>query len=572
MHNGIQRKILIIDERVKRSLNPLSLIAGGGSPGWARADPGFRTRLLKSFVRLSATRPMLKIITPSNQLAIEPLEPRRLCAATGSWTDVDIGPVGRTGSAAVGNDGSITLAGSGVDIWNSSDSFNFDYQPFSGDGAMVTHIAAHSNAARSKAGIMLRETTNADSRFVMVVVMQARIATHRTPSFSITVPGKAGAWLQLQRSGSAFTGFDSTDGINWRKIGTVQITMVDNIDAGLCVTSHHNKRLSTAEFQSTTITPTGMSSSIWTDGQAEPLDRWEAETFTWNNKLYAFGGFSDRQLDATSECDVYDPATDQWTVLTEIPTGALTHSSVTVVGNIAYFAGGDLGRFTYGRRKSATSEVLTYNLLTNTWGAITPLPQAVSCGGLAAIDNELFYFGGLTANDKSDRATMWSLDLSNPNAGWFGMTPIPDARNHFGTAVINGIIYAVGGMHRYDEIHGNDAEVDAYNPSTNQWTKMASLPMPWGSNETTTLVANNKIILVGGQTNGGFDGNYLSTIEEYDPTTNQWTNAGNLPEANEGESAAYINGALIVAGGTVDNHGGWAQKQTWLDLSFTPVI
>ena len=66
----------------------------------------------------------------------------------------------------------------------------------------------------------------------------------------------------------------------------------------------------------------------------------------------------------------------------------------------------------------------------------------------------------------------------------------------------------------------------------------------------------------------GSTGIYLNNIEQYDPTTNQWTAAGTLPEANEGEAAAYISGELIVADGTVDNLGGWATQQTWLDNLF----
>ena len=146
---------------------------------------------------------------------------------------------------------------------------------------------------------------------------------------------------------------------------------------------------------------------------------------------------------------------------------------------------------------------------------------------------------------------------------------MPDARNHMGYVQINNIAYAVGGQHLYKATTANDAEVDAYNPVTNIWTKVASLPMPWSSIQDTTITINGKIVILGGQTNGGYDGIYLNNIEEYDPTTNAWTSTGTIPEANEGESVAYINGTLIVADGTVDNQGGWAQEQTWPDSTFS---
>ena len=157
----------------------------------------------------------------------------------------------------------------------------------------------------------------------------------------------------------------------------------------------------------------------------------------------------------------------------------------------------------------------------------------------------------------------------HPGAGWVAKAAMPDARNHIGYVAINGIAYAVGGQHLYNEYGGNDSEVDAYNPVTNQWTTVASLPFVWSSAHTTTMAVNGKIVIVGGQTNGGYDGIYLNNIEEYDPAANQWTSVGTLPEANEGEAAAYINGELIVADGTVDNLGGWAQQQTWIDAMFS---
>jgi N-acetylneuraminic acid mutarotase len=489
------------------------------------------------------------------------------------WKDVDIGSVGKAGSDAMSVNGTVTVNGGGASIGSTADAFNFSYQPLVGNGVLVTRVTSQTNtSSAAESGIMIRETTNTDSRYVLLaltpgdgVIMQSRTSTHVAPSYSKSVAGSAGVWLKLMRDGSVFTGYLSTDGLNFTEIGSVNITMVNNVLAGFCVTATNNSALSQATFSSTSLTVANAQASAWTDGATSPMDRWESETFTYNGRLYLFGGFIDRNLDATSECDVYDPSTNQWSYLTNVPTGALSHASVAVVGDIVYLAGGDLGTFKYGKTKTSTSEVLTYNLSTNQWGSITSLPTAQSCGGLAAINNHLYYYGGLNSNDTADLTNTWAIDLANTKAGWTAKAAMPDGRNHIGSVVINNIAYAVGGGHLYNETKGNDATVDAYNPATNKWTQVASMPMPWASNETTTLVANGKIVVIGGQTNGGYDGIYLSTIEEYNPSTNKWSSPGNLPEANEGESAAYIDGTLIVADGTVDNLGGWSQDQTWLD-------
>ena len=105
------------------------------------------------------------------------------------------------------------------------------------------------------------------------------------------------------------------------------------------------------------------------------MARWESQTVTYNNKLYIFGGYIDRALDATTECDVYDPSTNTWSLLTQMP-AAITHAGTTLVGDTVYFVGGNIGSFTHAATSPETAGVLTYNIDTNTWGTIAALSFA----------------------------------------------------------------------------------------------------------------------------------------------------------------------------------------------------
>jgi N-acetylneuraminic acid mutarotase len=230
-----------------------------------------------------------------------------------------------------------------------------------------------------------------------------------------------------------------------------------------------------------------------------------------------------------------------------------------------YIAGGNIGAFASTKSGVATATVSTYDLTTGVWGTAPSLPAAVTSGGMVCINNELIYYGGINAASTVDQSATWTLNLSNPSAGWVADAAMPNARNHIGYVAVNGLAYAIGGLHLYNQTGGNVSEVDAYNPVTNTWSQVASLPFAWGGTHSTTLVVNGKIVIIGGQSNGGYDGIYLNNIEEFDPVANVWASIGTLPEANQGEACAYINNELIVAGGTVDNQGGWAQNQTWLD-------
>ena len=75
-----------------------------------------------------------------------------------SWTSADIGSVGTAGSATYGS-GSYTVSGSGADIWNSADAFQFVEQPLVGDGAIIARVTSVSNTnGWAKAGVMIRDS------------------------------------------------------------------------------------------------------------------------------------------------------------------------------------------------------------------------------------------------------------------------------------------------------------------------------------------------------------------------------------------------------------------------------
>ena len=92
-----------------------------------------------------------------------------------------------------------------------------------------------------------------------------------------------------------------------------------------------------------------------------------------------------------------------------------------------------------------------------------------------------------------------------PAAAWVARAAMPNGRHHLGAAALNGIAYAVGGNHPYGSTTGNGAEVDAYDPVANAWTRVAPLPVGWSNIETATMVVNGKIVIVGGRTHGGSD-------------------------------------------------------------------
>src|SRR5439155_8516285 len=179
------------------------------------------------------------------------------------WADQDIGAVGVAGSASYAS-GTFSVAGSGVDIWNTADGFHYAYQPFSGDGQIVARVASLQNSdAWAKAGVMIRETLGAGSTHALLAItvgygsaFQRRLTTGGASLHIFGAVITAPYWVKLVRTGNTFSGYESADGANWVLVGTDTITMAAGVYAGLAVTAHNNTVLCTATLDNVSLTGT----------------------------------------------------------------------------------------------------------------------------------------------------------------------------------------------------------------------------------------------------------------------------------------------------------------------------
>jgi regulation of enolase protein 1 (concanavalin A-like superfamily) len=171
------------------------------------------------------------------------------------WQSRDLGSVGIAGSASYANY-RFTLVGSGADIWGSSDQFRFMYQSLSGNGTITAKVYSQTNSnSWAKAGVMIRETLNANSKHAMAILspsngvrFQYRASTGGSSTDVNGGSGTAPVWLRVTRSGNTFTAYRSSNGTSWTQIGSRSISMATNVYVGLAVTSHTNSATSTAVF------------------------------------------------------------------------------------------------------------------------------------------------------------------------------------------------------------------------------------------------------------------------------------------------------------------------------------
>jgi regulation of enolase protein 1 (concanavalin A-like superfamily) len=161
--------------------------------------------------------------------------------------------------------GVFTGKGSGADIWGTSDQFNYICQTQTGDFAITARVASQQNTDPwAKAGVMIRESTNANSAYVGVYVtpnsshgvsLQYRAGTGASALDAVQVSGPTVPyWVRLVRSGNAFSGYYSADGVSWTQAGTnVTVATGATVNAGLAVCSHSTGVLNTSTFDNVSI-------------------------------------------------------------------------------------------------------------------------------------------------------------------------------------------------------------------------------------------------------------------------------------------------------------------------------
>ena len=289
-----------------------------------------------------------------------------------------------------------------------------------------------------------------------------------------------------------------------------------------------------------------------------PVGKWEPGVVVLDQKIYIFGGYTVGVV-SSKRSEVFDPSDNSWTLIQELPS-AITHMNMVLDGRTVWFAGG----FKDGYKGHAIAEVWRYDVDLDRYTAGPLLPEPRAGGGLALVDGELHYFGGLMADRDTDSGDHWVLDLedwSNGSASWVAAAPMPSPRNQFSTVVFDGKIYAIGGQFHHDSMQLDQPRTDIYDPVTQVWSRGPDLPKGHSHAEGATFVHDGKIYMVGGHTtpvggNKSQDPDILSLSKE-----DSWLKVGELPGPLSSPAAAIIGDRLYVAGGAAG--GSVVQSQMW---------
>lgn len=274
---------------------------------------------------------------------------------------------------------------------------------------------------------------------------------------------------------------------------------------------------------------------------SSPIARVEALTAVIGARLYVFGGF-ERGLRASTRSDLYNPETDTWDRIADLPM-PVTHAGVAIDGPHVWVAGGFIGDHP-GR---ATDLVWRYDSLTNRWDAMPSLPEPRASAPLVRHGRYLHYFGGLLSDRETDSGDHWRLNIDSPSS-WEPRAQMPAPRNHGAGIELDGLIYMIGGQHGHDRTFEDVASVHAYNPATNAWQELSPLPSGRSHFEPGTFTTRGKIVIFGGRSNTR---RVLYDVTAYDPMTDAWTALVPMSVPARAPTAALVGHRVLIGMGGV---------------------
>ncbi len=295
------------------------------------------------------------------------------------------------------------------------------------------------------------------------------------------------------------------------------------------------------------------STAQWTRKADMPTARSDFSTSVVNGKIFAIGGqtrvekgeFGDLAL---SKVEMYDPETDTWERRMDMPTPRSAAATSVVQGKI-YTMGGEqtekIKRYTgYVYEIKVLPTVEMYDPLTDTWAQKADMPTPRSYLSTSVVDGKIYAIGGVPRTRELPR--LETVEVYDPATDtWEKTGDINQARSCAAIGVVNGEIYAMGGRGLSETPYLSS--VEAFNPKTNQWQEITEMPSPKTSH--TASVIDGKIYVIGGYVQEEKKYKNLATIEIYDPATDRWTQEPDMLTGKSGHTTEVIDGQIYIFGG-----------------------
>jgi len=207
-----------------------------------------------------------------------------------------------------------------------------------------------------------------------------------------------------------------------------------------------------------------------------------------------------------------------------------------------------------------------FNPATDSWKPIAPLPDKRGSAIAAAVDGKIYVIGGATTMEGAKEPfftafgparVLGTNQVYDPATNkWETRNPMSVPRNHAFGGVVNGKIYVIGGRtgHAFILSATNTDVVEEYDPASNMW----SLPkerMPTARSGGASGSDGRRIYVAGGEVTTTELVGAFRAVEAYDPVTNTWMTLPSMPMPRHGVAGGVIGNRFHLVSGMIQSAG-----------------
>jgi N-acetylneuraminic acid mutarotase len=232
-----------------------------------------------------------------------------------------------------------------------------------------------------------------------------------------------------------------------------------------------------------------------------------------------------------------------------MPEGVSGGASAVLSGQLIH-AGGTTWR---NQVKHWLADTLVYDPQKDAWTHGPSLPEPLAYGAFVRTPHSLEVLGG--ASDAGVSRKCWRLDADSKK--WIACGQLPSG-SLFGTgAILHGGLYLLGGCEDMDLSVCSSSVLRRNHSGT--WEKVSEMP-DGAIAMSASAELHNQLYLFGGSSHQSSSGvRNRNEALRYDPQSNHWTVLRSLPIAARGMTAVPLNNhELLVAGGYTDSASGFS--------------
>ena len=304
----------------------------------------------------------------------------------------------------------------------------------------------------------------------------------------------------------------------------------------------------------------------WQQVSKLPTLRTAKATAVVGDNIYLIGGINEDEnlgggAPALSRVDVYDTQTNTWHKAADMLTPRIAPKTAVFSSDIYVFGGYTRTAILDELRKRDVYKktVEVYDTRTDTWVKKRDMPTLRRSFGTAVVDGKIYIIGGNVHNKQLGKEVSTGLvEVYDPlTERWERGADMLTKRGWLNVAVVDGKIYVIGGFILLEQGLGLDVDrfsrrIEEYNPKTNSWRRLPD--MPTFKYAFSSVVVDDEIYTMGGYDLDNRDA-YLDLVEVYNPIVNRWRPSVPMltPKMT---TAAVANGTIYLLGGTGDDGNG----------------